>query len=339
MTEKSKANAFKAAGVGIFNFHPSPFILSAAIALCATAAHAQTYPVKPIRLIVSVQPGGNLDLMGRSVADYASAGLGQRVYVENRPGANSTIGLAALARAAPDGYTFAMMAQSGLIAAMLMKAPPYDPLRDFAGVSVIATLPQLLVVHRSLPVANVKALIALAKTRPGELNCSSSGNGSGSHLALELFNKMAGVRITRIPYNGDGPAIIDLLGGQVPVKFDNMSTSLTHVRAGRLRAIGITSPARSTLLPEVPAISETVPGYQMSIFNGVIAPAATPSEILARVHAEIAKFATAPDVRSRFAAQGVELQASATPAEFTASLKSEYTKWAKVLEDAGIKPE
>ena len=302
-------------------------------------AHAQTYPVKPIRLIVSVQPGGNLDLMGRSVADYLSGGLGQRMYVENRPGANSTIGLTALARAAPDGYTFAMMAQSGLIAAMLMKAPPYDPLRDFAGVSVIATLPQLLVVHRSLPVTNVKALIALAKARPGELNCSSSGNGSGSHLALELFNKMAGVRITRIPYNGDGPAIIDLLGGQVPLKFDNMSTSLTHVRAGRLRAIGITSPVRSALLPEVPAISETVSGYQMSIFNGVIAPAATPPEILARVHAEIAKFATAPDVRSRFAAQGVELQARATPTEFTASLKSEYTKWAKVLEDAGIKPE
>ena len=302
-------------------------------------AHAQTYPVKPIRLIVSVQPGGNLDLMGRSVADYLSGGLGQRMYVENRPGANSTIGLTALARAAPDGYTFAMMAQSGLIAAMLMKAPPYDPLRDFAGVSVIATLPQLLVVHRSLPVTNVKALIALAKARPGELNCSSSGNGSGSHLALELFNKMAGVRITRIPYNGDGPAIIDLLGGQVPLKFDNVSTSLTNVRAGRLRAIGITSPVRSALLPEVPAISETVPGYQMSIFNGVIAPAGTPPEILARVHAEIAKFATAPDVRSRFAAQGVELQASSSPAEFTASLKSEYAKWAKVLDDAGIKPE
>ena len=152
-------------------------------------ARAQTYPTKPIRLIVSVQPGGNLDLMGRSVADYASAGLGQRMYVENRPGANSTIGLAALARAAPDGYTFAMMAQSGLIAAMLMKAPPYDPLRDFAGVSVIATLPQLLVVHRSLPVTNVKALIALAKARPGELNCGSSGNGSGSHLARRRMRR------------------------------------------------------------------------------------------------------------------------------------------------------
>lgn len=310
-----------------------------AAAAGALDARAQAYPVKAIRLIVSVQPGGNLDLMGRAVADYVSAGLGQRVYVENRPGANSTIGLASLARAAPDGYTFAMLAQSGLIAAMLMKNPPDDPLRDFAGVSVIATLPQLLVVHRSLPVTSVKGLIALARARPGELNCGSSGNGSGSHLALELFDKMAGVRITRIPYNGDGPAIIDLLGGQVPMKFDNMSTALAHVRAGQLRALGVTSPARSALLPDVPAISETVPGYQMSIFNGVIAPAATPPDILARVHAEIAKFAAAPEVRSRFAAQGVELQASATHAEFTAALKSEYAKWAKVLDDAGIKPE
>jgi tripartite-type tricarboxylate transporter receptor subunit TctC len=300
---------------------------------------AQAYPVKPIRLIVSVQPGGNLDLIGRSVADKVSEGLGQRMYVENRPGANSTIGLASAARSAPDGYTFVMIAQSGLIAAMMMRNPPYDPVRDFAGVSLIATLPQLLVVHPSLPVTGVKDLIALAKARPGELNCGSSGNGSGSHLALELFNRMAGVRIMRIPYNGDGPAIVDLLGGQVPVKFDNMSTALTYVRAGRLRALGVTSPTRSALLPEVPAISETVPGYQMSIFNGMVAPAATPPEILARVHAEVVKFTQAAEVRNRFAGQGVELQASAAPGEFTAYLKSEYAKWAKVLDDAGIKAE
>jgi tripartite-type tricarboxylate transporter receptor subunit TctC len=222
---------------------------------------------------------------------------------------------------------------------MLMKAPPYDPLRDFAGVSVIATLPQLLVVHRSLPVTSVKALIALAKAQPGKLNCSTSGNGSGSHLALELFNKMAGVRITRIPYNGDGPAIIDLLGGQVPMKFDNVSTALAHVRAGQLRALGVTAPARSALLPDVPTISETVPGFQMSIFNGMIAPAATPPEILARVQAEIVKFTTHPEIRSRFAGQGVDLQASASAEQFTAYIKSDYGKWAKVLEDAGIKPE
>jgi tripartite-type tricarboxylate transporter receptor subunit TctC len=302
-------------------------------------AHAQAYPTKPIRLIVSVQPGGNLDLIGRSVADKVSEGLGQRMFVENRPGANSTIGLASVARSAPDGYTFVMVAQSALVAARMMRNPPYDPVRDFAGVSLIATLPQMLVVHPSLPVKSVKDLIALAKARPGELNCGSSGNGSGSHLALELFTRMAGVRIMRIPYNGDGPAIIDLLGGQVPVKFDNLSTSLPHVRAGKLRPLGVTSPVRSALLPEVPAIAETVPGFQASIFNGMMAPAGTPPEILARIHAEIVKFVQAPEIRSRFANQGVELQASTAPAEFTAFIKNEHARWAKVLDDAGIKPE
>jgi tripartite-type tricarboxylate transporter receptor subunit TctC len=314
-------------------------------ALCAASCcgivevWAQAYPVRPIRLVVSVQPGGNLDLIGRSVAEKVSEGLGQRMYVENRPGANSTIGLASVARAAPDGYTFVMAAQSALIAPMLMRNAPYDPVRDFTGVSLIATLPQLLVVHKSLPVASVKDLIALAKARPGELNCSSSGNGSGSHLALEFFNRMAGVRIVRIPYNGDGPAIIDLLGGQVPMKFDNLSTALPHVRARQLRPLGVTSATRSVLLPDVPAISETVAGFQASIFNGMLAPAATPPDILARVHAEIVKFAMAPEIRARFASQGVELQSSTTPGQFTAYIKTEYARLAKVLDDAGVRPE
>ena len=318
-------------------------VLTLALTLAAcgvvTSAHAQTYPTRPIRLIVSVQPGGNLDLMGRSVADYASTGLGQRMIVENRPGANSTIGLGSVARAAPDGYTLVMVAQSALVAARMMRNAPYDPVRDFAGVSLIATLPQMLVVHPSLPVKNVKEFIALAKARPGEINCSTSGNGSGSHLALELFTRMAGVRIMRIPYNGDGPAIIDLLGGQVPVKFDNLSTSLAHVRGNKLRALGITSPTRSALLPDLPAIAETVPGFQASIFNGMLAPAATPPEMLARVHGEIVKFTQAPDNRARFASQGVELQASGTPAAFSSFIKSEYARWSKVLDDAGIKAE
>jgi tripartite-type tricarboxylate transporter receptor subunit TctC len=305
----------------------------------AQPSSGQPYPTRPIRLIVSVQPGGNLDLIGRSVADKVSEGLGQRMFVENRPGANSTIGLASVARSAPDGYTFVMVAQSAVIAAKMMRNPPYDPVRDFAGVSLIATLPQMLVVHPSLPVKSVKELIVLAKARPGELNCGSSGNGSGSHLALELFNRMAGVRIMRIPYNGDGPAIIDLLGGQVPVKFDNLSTSLPHVRAGKLRPLGVTSPTRSALLAEVPAISETVPGFQASIFNGMMAPAGTPPEILNRIHTEIVKFVQAPEIRSRFANQGVELQASTAPAEFTAFIKTEHARWAKVLDYAGIKPE
>lgn len=314
-----------------------PFAL-VGFAIASTVA-AQPYPMKPIRLIVSVQPGGNLDLIGRAVAEKASEGLGQRMIVENRPGANSTIGLASVARSAPDGYTLVMVAQSALVAPRMMRNPPFDPVRDFAGVSLIATLPQMLVVHPSLPAKSVKELIALAKARPGELNCGSSGNGSGSHLALELFNKMAGVRLTRIPYNGDAPAIVDLLGGHTPVKFDNLSTSLPHVRAGKLRPLGVTTPTRTALLPDVPAISETLPGFQASIFNGMMAPAATPPEILARVHAEIVKFVQAPEIRARFANQGVELRASAAPAEFTAFLKSEYVRWGKLMSEIGIKPE
>jgi tripartite-type tricarboxylate transporter receptor subunit TctC len=305
----------------------------------ASPGMASTYPVKPIRLVVSVQPGGNLDLIGRAVAEKASEGLGQRMYVENRPGANSTIGLAHVARSAPDGYTLVMVAQSALVAPKMMRNPPYDPVRDLAGVSLIATLPQMLVVHPSLPVKSVKELIALAKSRPGQINVGTSGNGSGSHLALEIFNRMAGVRLMRIPYNGDGPAIVDLLGGQVPVKFDNLSTSIQHVRGGKLRALGVTSAVRTQLLPEVPAIAETLPGFQASIFNGMMAPANTPPEVLARVHAEIVRFVQSPEIRSRFANQGVELQASASPAEFTAYMKAEYVRYAKIIEEAGIKPE
>ena len=314
----------------------------AALLMTVGTVVAQTYPaypVRPIRLVVSVQPGGNLDLMGRAVADKVSEGLGQRMVVENRPGANSTIGLASVARSAPDGYTLVMVAQSALVAPRMMRNPPYDPIRDLAGVSLVATLHQLLVVHPSLPVKSVREFIALAKARPGELNAGSSGNGSGSHLALELFNKMAGVRVVRIAYNGDGPANIDLMGGHVQVKFDNLSTSLQNVRAGRLRVLGITAPKRSPLLPDVPAIGETVAGYQASIFNGMMAPAATPPDILARVHAEIVKFTQTPEIRARHANQGVELLASASPADFSAYIKSEYVRWAKVMDDAGIKPE
>jgi tripartite-type tricarboxylate transporter receptor subunit TctC len=330
---------------GLPNPTPSPSLFAGAAALiscqCAlvSGAMAQGYPVKPIRLVVSVQPGGNLDLMGRAVADKLSQGLGQRMLVENRPGANSTIGLASVAHAAPDGYTFVMVAQSALVAPKMMRHPPFDPVRDFAGVSLIATLHQALVVHPSLPVRSVAELIALAKSRAGELNCGSSGNGSGSHLALELFNRMAGIRIARVPYNGDAQAIVDLLGGHVPMKFDNLSTSLANIRAGKLRALGVTAPNRTALLPEVPAIAETLPGYQASIFNGMMAPAATAPEILRRVHAEIVAFTQAPDIRSRFASQGVELRSSASPQQFTAFIQREFERWGRVLEDAGIKPD
>jgi tripartite-type tricarboxylate transporter receptor subunit TctC len=302
-------------------------------------ACAQSYPAKPIRLVVAAAPGGNMDIVARAVAQKLTESLGRPMIVENRPGANTAIGSENVARSAPDGYAYLMVAPSFLVGPMMTRNAPYDPVRDFTGVSLIATLPQMIVVHPSLPVKSVRELIALAKARPGELNCATSGNGSGSHLAMELFQRQAGVRMTRIPYNGDAPGVVHLLGGQVSLKFDNVSTSIPHVNAGRLRALGITSPRRSALLPDVPAIGETLPGYEASIFNGMVAPAGIPKEIVARIHGEIAKFVQAPNIRARFAQQGVELQSSPAPEQFTEYIKTEYTRLSRVIREAGIAPE
>jgi tripartite-type tricarboxylate transporter receptor subunit TctC len=307
------------------------------IAGAGAQAPAPAFPAKPMRLIVSVQPGGNLDLMGRAVAQSLTASLGQPVIVENRPGANTIIGTAFVAKSAPDGYTLLMVAPS-FVVAPVMQSAPYHPLRDFTGVSHIATLPQMIVVHPSLPARSVRELIALAKARPDELICVTSGNGSGSHLAMELFKRQAGVRLMRIAYNGDAQAMIQLLGGQVPLKFDNLSTSIPHVNAGRLRALGVTSPQRTPLLPGVPAIAETLPGYESSIFNGMAVPAATPKEIVARIQGEIAKFAQSPENRARFAQQGVELIGS-TPEQFNSLVKAEYGRLSTLIKEAGITQE
>jgi len=306
-------------------------------ALAIADASAQAYPSRPIRLVVPVVPGGNLDLMGRAAAQWLTTALGRQVIVDNRPGANGVIGGESVARSAPDGYSLLMVAPSFLVAPQMMPNPPYEPLREFTGLSKIAVLPQMLVVHPSVPVKNVKEFIAFTRARPGEVNCSTSNNGSGSHMALELFNRQAGVKLSRIPYSGDGRALVDLLGGQVPVKFDNLSTSIPHVRAGRLRPLGVTSPQRSALLPEIPAIAETLPGFESSIFNGMAAPAATPREIIARLHAELLKFTQSAEQQARFAQQGVELQGNPTAEDFTAFLKTEYARLSKVLEDGGLK--
>ncbi len=312
---------------------------AAAIPDAAAQPAATPYPAKPIRLVVAVMPGGNLDLLGRAVAQKLSEGLGRPVIVENRPGANTTIGTENVVRSAPDGYSLLMIAGSSLVGPLMMRNPPYDPLRDLAAVSLIATLPQLLVVHPSLPARSVRELIALAKARPGELNCGTSGNGSGSHFSMEFFSRQAGVHLTRIPYNGDAQALIQVLGGQLSLKFENTSTAIAHVTAGRLRALGVTSAKRSELLPDVPAIAETLPGFESSVFNGMAAPAGTPREILARVHGEIMKFTQAPDLRARFAQQGVELQASPSPEQFSAYLKSEVARISKLVKELGITSE
>jgi tripartite-type tricarboxylate transporter receptor subunit TctC len=300
-------------------------------------AWAQAYPSRPVRVIVSVQPGGNLDLMGRATAQWLTQSLGRQVIVENRPGANSMIGIDHVARSAPDGHTLLMIAQSFLVAPRMAASSPFAPLRDFAPISQIAALPQFLVVHPSLPARSVKELIGLARARPGQVDYGTSGNGSGSHLAMELFRRQAGVQMERIAYNGDGPALVNLLGGQVPVKFDNLSTSIGHVKAARLRALGVTTPKRTDLMPDVPAIAETLPGFSASIFNGIVAPAATPKDIVARLHADVLGFTQAPAQRERFRALGVELQGSGTPDGFAEFLRAEDARYAKVIDEAGIR--
>jgi len=311
--------------------------LAPVIALLQATASAQHYPSRPVRLIVSVAPGGNLDLVGRATAASLTEGLGRQVIVENRPGANSMIGIDHVAKSAPDGYTLLMISPSFLVGPKMAASSPFDPLRDFAGISQIAVLPQFLIVHPSMPIQGVKEFIAFAKARPGQMNYSTSSNGSGSHMAMELFMRQAEVKLTRVPFNGDGPALVQLLGGQVPVKFDNLSTSIGHVKAGRLRALGVTSPKRTDLLPQIPAIAETLPGFSASIFNGIAAPAATSKEILARLHAEVVKFTQSSTQRAKFDQLGVELQPSATPEQFAAFLKSEYARYAKVIDEAGIR--
>ena len=315
-------------------------ILSAAVlGIAADHTAAQTYPVKPIRLIVGAQPGGNLDIVGRAVAQGLSDAFGQRALVENRPGGNSSIGAQHVAKSAPDGYTLLMAASTFTNAPSLMRNIPYDPVRDFTGVSLVAYIPQVLVVHPSLPVKTVRELIALAKSQAGKLNYASSSLGSGSYMAMELFKQQAGINLVRIGYNGDAPALVDLIGGHVPIKFDNFTTSIPHIKSGRLRPLGVSSPKRSPLLPDVPPVGDTLPGFEASIYNGLVAPAATPREIVARLHGEIVKLVQIAEIRSQFAVQGVELHASPTPEHFTAYLKSETARAAKMLQEAGIKPE
>ena len=309
------------------------------LAIAAAAATAQNWPVKPVRLIVPLAAGGNLDIVTRAMAQKLTEVLGQQVIVENRPGVNSVVGTEYVAKAPADGYTFLMMASTFLTTPLLSRNTPYDPLRDFTGVTLLAWLPQLMVVHPSLPAKSVKEFIALAKTRPGEINYASAGTSSVGDLATELFNRRAGIRTNAIPYKGNALALIDTVGGQVQVFFGAIGPMLPYVHTNRLRALGLSSLKRSPLLPEVPAISETLPGYEAGLFIGMVAPAAAPRDIVARMHGEIVKIMQAPAMKSRLAELGDETALSSSPEQFTAFLKTEYAKWDRIIKEAGIKVE
>ena len=311
------------------------FIFQAAVGV----AGAQPYPSKPIRMVVPFAGGGALDNIARALAKSLTETLGQPVFVENRPGANSVIGTVAVARSAPDGYTLLIQATAFLIVPGMMQGASYDPLKEFTPVSNIAYVSQILVVHPSVPAKTVAELIALAQARPTELNYGSGGAGTSSHMANELLMRQAGVQFTHIPYKGNAPALVDVLGGRLQMMSDNVPTALPHVTAGRLRALGVTSAKRLPLLPDVPAIGETVRGYEASIFQALFAPANTPKEIVARLHAGVAKFTNDPANKERQTQQGVDLDSGESPERFAAQLAVDYEKWSTIVRQAGIKIE
>jgi len=311
-------------------------LLCAAFAVTGTA---QTYPSKPVRFIIPFAPGGGNDIIGRAIAARLSEIWKQQMVVDNRPGAGGNIAGEITAHAAPDGYTVFQFNVANVIAASVYPKLAYDPVRDFAPVTQIGASPFLLVIHPGVRAANVRELIALAKAQPKLLNYASSGNGGSSHLVTELFKAMAGIQMTHIPYNGTGPALTNVLSGQVQVFFMVPATAQVHVKAGRLRALAVSSAQRSKLTPELPTIAESgVPGFDGSTWYGVVVPARTPQDIVNKLNRDIVAALREPDIGERLASQGVELVGS-TPAVFAQFIRNEIPKWAQAARVSGAKVE
>jgi len=320
-------------------------IVSATCLLCAAgllgtaAAFAQTYPVKPIRVIVAYPPGGPNDISARTVGQGLAEQLGQPVIVENRPGAAGNIGSQYVATSAPDGYTLLNGASALTIAPALSKNLSYDVAKDLAPISLTCVSSFVLAVHPSVPVNSVKELIALAKARPNQLSYASSGVGAPPHLAGELLKNMAKIEILHVPYKGVGQSISDLVAGHIEMMFTSPPNAVPHVKARRLKALAVSTPVRSPLLPEVPTISESgLKGFEIGTWFGLLAPAGTPPDIINRLNAATRKVVDAPDFRERIAGQGLDARSS-TPAEFAAHIRAELAKFAKLVREAGIKPE
>ncbi len=304
----------------------------------AHGALAQSYPAKPIRLVAPFPPGGATDTLSRTIGQKLSDRLMQPVMIDNRPGAGGSIAAEVTAKAAPDGYTLFMgTAGTHGINPALYARLPYDPIRDFAPVALVAYVPNVLVVHPSVPTTSLKGLIALANAKPRELSFASVGNGSGPHLAMELLKSMAGIDMVHVPYKGSAPALTDLLSGRVALMFDAMASALPHVKAGRLRALAVTGAKRSAAAPDVPTVAEAgLPGYEINPWFGVFAPAGTPTEVVAKLSDEITKILNMPDVRERLIGQGLE-PAGGTPEQFAAHVGSEMKKWARLVKRSGAR--
>ena len=307
----------------------------------APAALAQTYPTKPVRVVVPYPPGGVGDTTMRAIAQQLSESLGQPFVIDNKPGASQMIGADAVAKAAPDGYTLFLGSVTSLaINVSSQKKMPYDPVKDFAPVSMLYFSPMYLVVNPAVPAQSVKELVALAKAQPGKLSFASIGQGGSIHLAGEMFKSMAGVDITHIPYKGSAPALTDIIGGQVSLMFDAGVSALPQVRAGKLRALAITTAKRVDSTPELPTVAEAggLPNYEATLWFGLVAPAATPRDIVNRLSQELARILRQPALQARFANLGVEFSAS-SPDEFATYIRAETLKWGKVFRDAKVEQE
>jgi tripartite-type tricarboxylate transporter receptor subunit TctC len=313
---------------------------AAALALSVTSVWSQAYPSKPIRMIVGFPPGGGTDVVARVISAKLQEWYGQAVVVENRPGATGTIGADAVAKSTADGYTLLMgHVNSTGIAPNLFAKLPYDPIKDFAAVSYVGYVPNVLAVHPSVNAKSVAELVALAKSQPGKMNYASSGNGSTQHLAGEMFKQLTGTSIVHVPYKGSGDAIKDLLAGTVNMNFDTMPPVLPHVQSGRLRGLAISTPKRLSQLPDVPTFEEAgIRGFDVTNWYGVQAPGGTPREIVLKLNADINKAMQVPEVRSRLEAVGTQLNEQSA-AQFEAFMKAEVAKYAKLIKDAGIKIE
>jgi len=316
-------------------------VMTAVIALAGAAgpALAQNYPDKPVRMIVPWPPGGGTDIFARLIGQKLTVAWGQQVVVENRPGAAGNIGAAAAAKASADGYTIMLATITLATAPSLYKSLPFDPQKDFAPITLVANVPHLLVVNPSVPANSVEELIALAKAKPGQLNYASAGVGSPFHVAAELFKYLAKVDLTHVPYKGGGPAVADTISGQTQVTFANLVAVLPHVKAGRLRALGITTPERSKAAPDIPTIAEAgVPGYAFGSWFGFFAPAGTPKEIVNKLNADMVTALKSPDISERLTKDGADLVAD-SPEAFTAFVASETDRLGKVIKAAGITAE
>ena len=309
------------------------------VAVAAGAAAQAGYPSRPVRVIVPSSAAGGTDIVARIIAPRLSERLGQQIVIDNRPGAGTMIGIELAAKSPPDGYTLLMGLSTLAINSALHTKVPYDPVRDFAPITQAVSSASIIVVHPSVPVKTLKELIAFARARPGQLNYASAGTGTYPHMTMELFLSMAGLRMVHIPYKGTGPAMIDMLAGHTATMAATVLTGMPQIRSGRLRALGITSKERSAVAPDIPTIAEAgLPGYESVQWYGMLAPAKTPKEIVARLHGEITRVLQMPDIKERFAGDGADPVGN-TPEEFARFIQSELTKWAKVARAAGIKPE